>query len=454
MKKKTLLLLFAVFLVFTVGMHGCGITAALRKIDARMAEAIHSMDKAIASLNQQSANWQTVIADLEKEITADMQSTLSNEVQNLTRNAVLTSGGEIRCNAEFMRVKLRRELIDMRNSLAQSLNRNLVKVGLTTYQFDLLQQEFPEPFICDIVPSAVDLSLDPERRMKLDIYGFDLRTMPIYVSYRSYGLFQAKPSVGFKEYKTEMAARALAPRTILADRPTIRENIRMNNFTLVEPWKLLNQNISSSLTVLSDFHAVLDLTASGANLPPNANVVTLSWNNKLQSEIPILTHIQTLDCNTTSKPLSATLAQTYIPPAVPGPDKDFFGHGPCMIFNLTLSLDAARRNLKATFSLNAYECNSDRTRRRDYTQAFGTKTITLFTAQEDETITSFNAATSMYDTHFDTNHDPYISYYGGTSPVEKIEWIGDTKGDEAGSKTGVIITFRQFEVNVERCVFK
>jgi hypothetical protein len=454
---STLVLGISVFAIALI-LHGCGIKAALSKIDERMSEAIHSMDKAIATLAQQSSDWQTVITDLSESITAEMQSTIDNEVQNLTRNSVLTTGGEVRCNAEFMRVKLRRTLIDMRNSLAQSINSQLINVGLSGYQFGMIQQDIPEPFICDIVPSAVDLSLDPDRRKKLDIYGFDLRSMPIYVTYRSLGLFQAKPSVGYKDYVREMTPRADRVATnITAVLPAvIREDIRMSSFNLAQPYKIFQPVITSSLSVLSDFHAVLDLTAAGANLPPNASEIVLSWNNQLKSEIPILTDIQTLECETTGQPLAAGLAQTFIPPAVEGHDKEFDGHGPCMSVYIYLWLDAERKNLYATYTVDAFECNDDfGSPRKDYTEAYGTQTKGLFSVtQEGEIIESFDAASTFYDTYIDSDHNWYAKYYTGTAPVEKIEWNGDTDGDEAGTRTGVILTFRQFNVNVKKCVYK
>ena len=334
-------------------LYGCGIKSAIGKIDARMSEAIHSMDKAIATLSQQSSDWQTVITDLSENVTKEMQSTIDNEVQNLTRNSVLTTGGELRCNAEFMRVKLRRSLIEMRNSLAQSLNNELAGLGLSGYQFNMVPEEVVEPFICDVVPSAVDLSLSPDRRKKLDIYGFDLRSMPIYVTYRSYGIFQAKPSVGYHEFVREMAPRA---ERFISDRSAMisaaaREDIRMSGFVLAEPFKIFNPVISGSLSVLSDFHAVLDLTAAGANLPPNASEIVLSWNNQLKSEIPILTDLQILECETTESPLKPGLAETFIPPAVQGPDAEFDGHGPCMSVSIYLWLDAGRKNLYATYTV-------------------------------------------------------------------------------------------------------
>jgi len=444
-------------LLFALILSGCGIKSAINKIDARMADAIHSMDNAIATLSQQSSDWQTVITDLAENITKEMQSTIDNEVQNLTRNSVLTTGGEVRCNAEFMRVKLRRTLIEMRNSLAQSLNTELAGLGFSGYRFSMTPEEVVEPFICDVVPSAVDLSLSPDRRKKLDIYGFDLRSMPIYVTYRSYGIFQAKPSVGYHDFVREMAPRAeriISNRSEFVSR-AVREDIKMPSFNLAEPYKIFYPVITGSLSVLSDFHAVLDLTAAGANLPPNASEIILSWNNQLKSEIPVLTDLQILECETTSPLLNAGLSQNYIPPAVQGPDAEFDGHGPCMSVSINLWLDAGRKNLYATYTVNAYECKDDWSSKKDYTQSYGTNTITLFAVHEDnETIESFDAASAFYDSYRDTDHDWYTRNYAGTSPVEEIKWNGDTKGDEAGTKTEVKIKFRQFKVNVKKCVYK
>lgn len=438
-------------------LNGCGIKSAINKIDARMADAIHSMDKAIATLSQQSSDWQTVITDLAENVTREMQSTIDNEVQNLTRNSVLTTGGEVRCNAEFMRVKLRRSLIDMRNSLAQSLNNELAGMGITGYQFSMLPQELVEPFICDVVPSAVDLSLSPDRRKKLDIYGFDLRSMPIYVTYRSFGMFQAKPSVGYHEFAREMAPRS---ERIIMNRSeviaaAVREDIKMPSFDLAWPNKLFHPVITGSLSVLSDFHAVLDLTAAGANLPPNASEIILSWNNELQSEIPILTDLQVLECETTGIPLAAGLKETYIPPAVDGPDTEYDGHGPCMSVSIRLWLDPERKNLYATLTVNAYECNEDWTGKSDHTQAYGSKTLKLFSVQDENAIIeSYDADPVFYDSYRDSDHEEFTKLYAGTSPVDEIKWNGDTKGDEAGTRTWVKLTFRQFKVNVKKCVYK
>ena len=466
-------------LIFAMGFTECGTLKSIsERFDNRMGEAIRSMDYAIATLAQQSADWQVVVTNLEKEISKDVQSTIRTEIHDLTRSAVLSTGAEVRCNAEFMRIKIRRELIDLRNSLAQSLNAELIKLPFKNYQMPLLPEEPVRPFICDIVPAAVDMSLDPERRTKIDIYGFDLRSLPISASYKTYGLFQAKTMAGSAEFLNVMQNRTFAASTArvtkemamtdvavrnatIADLVMKKENILTGSFNLIAPWKLYDNNISPSISIISDFHAVLDLTGSGANLPPNTKEILLSWDNRIQSEIPILTHEKVLECRTWDstvilKPL------TFVPVAVVNseygghPDTEFDGNGPCIEFSLALSIDPSRKVLSATVFMDAWECPDNFEKiYPDYTQAVETKTFTLFQVNDpDMIILGFNLESYLSDRYIDTNINPDFRYYSSTAPAALIEFTGDTDGDEAGNETGAIISFNQIKLQFQKCEYK
>jgi hypothetical protein len=421
-------------------------------IDTRAEDAIHSLDNAIATLAQESADWRVVVANLEKDISKDVQSTIRTEVQDLARTAILSAGAEFRCNAEFMRIRLRSELIHIRNSLVQSINAEIEKTPFTRYEIPLLPEDALEPFICDVVPAGVDLSLDPERRTKIDIYGFDLRSLPITVGFSSYGIYKPTKQVTVKEFAATMLTRTRVAMPVKV--------IQTDAFQVLEPSKVSVTDMSNALSFISDFHAVLDLTESGAQIPPNAREIVLSWKNQVRSEIPILTHEKTMDCNTTDT-LIYPGSDTFIPPAVEhspyggNPDKDFNGNGPCVTFHLTLNLDPARKVLSATYYMDAWECPDDFSKiHKDYTEAVGSKTITLFTAAEDETILSYNVQSVFDDQYIDTDTKPDIRYFGGLSPVEKIEYTGDTDGDEAGTKTGATVTFRLIKLQIQRCQYQ
>ena len=65
----------------------------------------------------------------------------------------------------------------------------------------------------------------------------------------------------------------------------------------------------------------------------------------------------------------------------------------------------------------------------------------------------------MSQSYIDTNHspddfdyfDPTSNVFDPFSPVKKLSFVGDTGGDEAGTKTGVFITFPAMSVELETC---
>ena len=374
---------------------------------------------------------------------------------NLTRTAVLTAGTEMRCNAEFMRVCLARELTKLRNKLVTGLNAQITALPfMKTSKVLAVRPEKPiQPFICSAVPSAVDLTLDPDRRTKIDIFGFDLRSQPITVSLMTAGVFIAPKKVDANTFMTLMKQFKLQPGEL---------NIKTNIFTIEHPAKRVRKDISNALSIISDFHAVLDLTESGFDLLPNSLSIVLSWDKRIQSEIAILTHQNFLQCEVLSIPIKGgAMKQTFIPPAVTEnlhgkkPDKDFDGGGPCVNFNMTLVIEPERKNLTAVYFMDAWECEGDFSWiRLDYTEAVGTEALVLFQAADNEKIVGFDVDSYMEHPFYDTDHDEDTFYFGGTKPVTELIYVGDTDGNDAGTKTRVTMIFRPINVKVERCELK
>lgn len=442
-----------VIIAMALILNSCGISSALRSLDQRAADAIHSLDNAIAMLAQESSDWQVVVSNLESQLTTDLQSLVDNEINNLIQNSIHSGGTELRCNAEYMRIKLRRELIDIRNNFVEGINAGLSNSPFSAYEIPLLPQEEPTPYICDVVPSHVDMSIENIRRSVLDVYGFDFKSLPITVSYRSQGLFKPKRVVRKAEFTSTLRQANL----IISRSPAL---IATEAFDLASPVNVFSNDISASISIISDFHAVIDLTESGGNLPPNATDIIISCQGKILSEIPILEHESTLVCTTTEK-LVTPGSKSFIPPAVTNspygghPDKEFAGHGPCVTFRMNLRTNPSANELYATYYMDAWECPDDYSKiRKDYTQAVGSETMTLFSAGADETILSFAAQSVFNDKYIDTDHSPDIRYFGGTAPVSKLEYTGDTSGDEAGTETGVVITFRPFKVQIQKCEYR
>lgn len=430
---------------------GCGISSAIKETNTKIQSAIDSFDRAIATLGQESADWRVVMYDLEKEIAEDVRSTIRTEIENLTRSAILTASAEIRCNADFIRVRLERELIRIRNSFAIEINAQLDRFPSSNYSIPLLEEIPVEPVICSIVPSAVDLSLDPVRRPKIDIFGYDLLSRPISVGLMSHGSLTLNNPIGLTDFKAIIKAQ---PRSIGADK------IITDAFVLAEPSKRIRRDITNALSIISEYHAVLDLTESGVEIMPNAQEIVLSWNDQIKSEIPILVHQQILQCETRTKTIYPG-SKSLKPPALDDnicdgkPDKDFYGHGPCVRFNMRLNLDSERKKLTASYSMNAWECPDDFDKyRNDCTEVYGSGSVVLYTAQDNEKILSFDVQSAVFDQYIDNDDEDDFSYFGGTEPIDKLEYVGDTDGDEAGSRTGVKMTFRRINMQIESCEFK
>jgi hypothetical protein len=117
----------------------------------------------ISELNNQSADWQQILTQTRDQLIKDGQSTIANEVDTELKRAVATTGAEVRCNVDFLRVRVQ-----------QSLER--IRASLLGQKVDP-----PEPALCEVVPLAVDMSLVPSRLNHLEFYGYDFDTTPIQV---------------------------------------------------------------------------------------------------------------------------------------------------------------------------------------------------------------------------------------------------------------------------------
>ncbi len=116
-------------------------------------DAIPRFEDAINKLLNQSSDWQTVLKDLERQLTKDVQTTLANEVTQLAQKGIATGGVEIRCNVDFVRTRMK-----------QDLERIVAR---------LRSQPIPpvKPGLCQVVPEGIDMGHPPAQ---LAYYGYDL----------------------------------------------------------------------------------------------------------------------------------------------------------------------------------------------------------------------------------------------------------------------------------------
>ncbi|WP_437653644.1 hypothetical protein [Sorangium sp. So ce1182] len=128
----------------------------------------------------------------------------------------------------------------------------------------------------------------------------------------------------------------------------------------------------------------------------------------------------------------------YIPPRVGG-DSDFSGNGPSVYLITGLHL-VNGNEVWATVHIDAKETKSD------WTQATGTGWFHLYTAPRE--ITAIFAQPFMEHKYVDTDHDRDIFGFPAGYLVSRLEYVGDTKGNEAGSRTGVKVVFQPITVGL------
>jgi hypothetical protein len=193
--------------------------------------------------------------------------------------------------------------------------------------------------------------------------------------------------------------------------------------------------------VVLESQAELDVTAvyTAADLTPAQQVTTLHTDRVLP-HCPIRTEVL---------PEQTVL---FVPPKEGGGDADFDGNGPCVDFRLALQLEDGDKTLAAKYRMHAFECAGDFSKpKADFTSAKGEEEIVLKTTSPRGRILGYDADTGVMQQYIDTNHSDDVFSFGPPSPVKTLRFVGDTDGDEAGTRTGVFITFQQITVELETC---
>jgi hypothetical protein len=106
----------------------------------------------------------------------------------------------------------------------------------------------------------------------------------------------------------------------------------------------------------------------------------------------------------------------------------------------------------ASYFMHAFECRNDFNKPRDdFTAAEGRRETIVFSAGPESRILGYSVANSMSESYIDNDHGDDFFAYAGNNPVLSLRFIGDTSGDEAGTKTGVQIGLRELELKFEDC---
>lgn len=120
-------------------------------------KAIAALEDAINSIDRNSAAWQTTVTNLERDLVAQGQSTLANEVQSVANRGIATGGVELRCNIDF---------------IGQRVNQGLRRV-VARLKGETMPP--PTPAYCTVDPAEVQVDLINQHRLtSLYYYGYDM----------------------------------------------------------------------------------------------------------------------------------------------------------------------------------------------------------------------------------------------------------------------------------------
>lgn len=348
---------------------GCDLKGCIG-LDTPVQKAVNILDDAIDQLQNVSSDWQSVLAEAQDKLTEDAQSTIRSEIANVAARSMAQTGVEFRCDADFIKERVRQALIRIRAKI--------------------LNQEVPlvEPGLCQVVPLAVDKVLVPSRINKIEFYGYDFA--------QGDGLKVFHEYVGGRQNVTNMI-----------DRPT-------------------------------HYAMTLKFGATGVQLTERSTRIVLEQSGRVISTIAVI-QPETPVCRSKVVPFTPH-SITFWPPHTGRGDKDFHGNGPKVM--ASVSLIAEPHILKARVYMHARET------KRDYTEALGEKEFDLYPAERGWRIDRVVGPLISTYNYTDSNHDPDFFNLGSGGPARRFTFVGDTKGDEAGTRTKVDIDFNKLQIEM------
>jgi hypothetical protein len=264
-----------------------------------------------------------------------------------------------------------------------------VRTALLAIKAGLLHQSVPptEPGICQVVPVAVDRDAVPDHVKQLEFYGYD------FDKAAGLAVFLEKTGGSREDVTTRL------------DRPT-------------------------------HYAMTLKFGENGVVLDDRSERFVLEWSGQRISTIAVI-QPATPVCESRLQKIPPTQV-TYMPPHTRG-DADFFGHGPKV--NATVTLVVLPDKLRASVYMKAEETTGD------FTTAEGTGTFDLWMPDPKWQIDRVVGSLSQSHQYTDSNHSVDSFSFGG-GLVSRMDFVGDTDGDEAGSRTKADIFFNEITVEL------
>jgi hypothetical protein len=358
---------------------GCGLGKIINFGTDTRTETLNTLNDAITALQSQSADWQQVLKDTVAKLTKDAQSSIRNEVSNLISRTTAQAGVELRCDADFVRERIREELVRLKA------------------KFMGQPEPAVDPAFCQVVPLAVDRELIPDRLKQLEFYGYN------FPQANGLGVF-------------------------------------------LEGAGGQRMNVTSKLDKPTTYAMTLKFGANGVPLDNSSARLVLEWGGKQVSSVAVI-QPTTPVCTSKIQTVSPGTIGPFVPRKIGTGDNDFDGNGPSV--NADVSLIQTPQALSARVHMHARETTSD------WTEVDGWQTYQLYAPEPGWRIDQVIGKTSSSHHYVDSNQTEDSFDLGTGELVRRFVYVGDTDGDEAGTRTGVRVTFNDIHlvlVQTANCV--
>ena len=318
------------------------------------------------------------------------------------------------------------------------------------------------PVLCSLVPGEVNLQLEAARRPKIELFGYDLDHRD--ESGQGLELYLVKEPVSEPTRASGRFSREDIRRMLEAAR---RAAVPAEG----ETWS----DASKHLHLTTHYHASINLAGNGIPVDSTGTTrLVLRWGDEELSSIPIL-HRARPEIRT--ELVRPDREFKFIPPHVSGGDRDFGGKCDISVSAEVLVHDANK--LVVQIEMDATEPRSN------WTKAYGKSDLDraeylLFTAPDGFRITRIVSPGRPFDrlSYLDRDHgdDVFVTRelhrvqktkvrigamivpivlaaardYTQNGLVEVWRIVGDTKGGESGSRTGVTLRLRPVVVEIRK----
>jgi len=256
----------------------------------------------------------------------------------------------------------------------------------------LLKESVPklEPALCQVVPLGVDRGLVPDRLKQVEFYGYDFDTDPTLRVWLE---------------------RAGQPRL----------------------------DVTGKLGRPTHYAMTLKFGATGVQLDDRSERFALEWGGRTITTIAVFGR-GTPVCGSKVEQLDGRKV-TFKPRRAGRGDADFHGHGPEV--RTTVTLLPAPDVLRARVYMKARETRSD------WTEASGYQDFELYRPPPGWAIKRLPGTPQASHSYVDRDHN-LDSYDLGGGLVKRLEYVGDTSGNEAGTRTQVTVFFNRIPVELRQ----